>query len=302
MKKIVIMILLILPFVLSIMISLTGKIISLTTYIAVESISFVDEYDKDIDYTVNIEVGEEHAYEPYVKILPNLATNKKYQLKLNGKYKDICIISENKIVGVGHGFAEVVVVSDYNSNIIDTLVVKVSDEEVRSITLNATTKELKVKETYTLIPTVVPNSAINKNITFTSSNPEYVTVSASGLVTVVKHSNTPVVITATSVSNPNVKAECTITTKDEESAFIFKPVKEGSNLYVMQESTLDLFDILLYNPVDKDKITFSVVSMQSVANASVEGSILTVGNRNVMFKVEARCGGQNPIYIYIKLG
>ncbi len=53
---------------------------------------------------------------------------------------------------------------------------------VQSITLDKTTLELGPNATYNLIATIKPNNATNKNITWTSSNPEVATIT-NGLVT-----------------------------------------------------------------------------------------------------------------------
>ncbi len=290
MKKIVIVILLILPFILAIMISLTGKIVALTSYIAVDSISFVDEYDKEIDSYVTIKVGDE-GYEPIIKIYPIYATNQKYTLVLNEKYSSLCKLEDGKVIGLAHGFAELVVVSDYSKKIVDRITLKISDEEVTKITLpeveisaGVYEKTLNVGEKYQLHPTVLPTTAADKFITYTSSNEALVTVNANGQITVLQYSTQPVDITLTSRANPNVSVRLTINITQNANMLNFT-----TSMYTLTSDTLNLLDILEYNDehVNINDVEFVV----SWSKAKVEGTTLTVtATESKIFKVTAIWG------------
>lgn len=79
--------------------------------------------------------------------------------------------------------------------------------EVTSVTLNKKTLNLKVGETGKLSATVLPDSAADKSITWSSSNTDVASVSSSGTVTAKKAGTA--VITATAVNGKN--ASCTVT-------------------------------------------------------------------------------------------
>ena len=99
-----------------------------------------------------------------------------------------------------------------------TVTVTAAPVAVSSVTLNQTTMTLDVGKTGTLTATVQPADAVNKNITWTSSNTAVATV-WSGTVTAVA----PGTVTITA-STPNGKsASCTVTVK--------KPASSGYQSY-----------------------------------------------------------------------
>lgn len=79
--------------------------------------------------------------------------------------------------------------------------------EVTSVTLNKETLNLEVGKTGKLSATVLPDSAADKSITWSSSNTDVASVSSSGTVTAKKAGTA--VITATAVNGKN--ASCTVT-------------------------------------------------------------------------------------------
>ncbi len=80
---------------------------------------------------------------------------------------------------------------------------------VTSVTLDKSTLMLKIGDNdVTLVPTINPVSATNKNVTWSSSNPSIATVDANGKVHVVAAGT--VTITATSKQDSTKLAKCTV--------------------------------------------------------------------------------------------
>lgn len=79
--------------------------------------------------------------------------------------------------------------------------------EVTSVTLNKSTLSLEVGKTGQLSATVLPNSATNKSVSWSSNNEAVATVSSKGIVTAKKAGTA--VITATAVNGKS--ASCTVT-------------------------------------------------------------------------------------------
>lgn len=84
-----------------------------------------------------------------------------------------------------------------------------SDALATGIVLNKTTDSLQTGETDTLVATVTPENATNKNVKWTSSDPSIATVDENGKVTAIKEGTAT--ITATTTDGSNLSASCTVT-------------------------------------------------------------------------------------------
>lgn len=90
-----------------------------------------------------------------------------------------------------------------------------SNIAVTGVSLNTTSKTLKIGETTTLTPTITPSNATNKNVTWTSSNTSVATVSSTGLVTA-KSAGTANITCKT--SDGGYTATCKVTVSNEGSS------------------------------------------------------------------------------------
>ena len=93
---------------------------------------------------------------------------------------------------------------------------------VTKITLDKTSVEIEVGETETIKATVEPANADNKDIEWTSDDDSIATV-AGGVITAVKAGT--VKITATAKDGSGIKAECTVTVKQQEPITITDSIK-----------------------------------------------------------------------------
>ena len=84
---------------------------------------------------------------------------------------------------------------------------------VTSVTLDQATLELEVGKSATLKATVLPANASNSKVTWEVEDATIASVSSLGKVTALKVGNTKVI--AKSQSNPEIKAECPLTVKEE---------------------------------------------------------------------------------------
>lgn len=83
---------------------------------------------------------------------------------------------------------------------------------VENIILTETTKTINVNEAFTLEATVAPDNASNKKLNWQTSNAAVATVNNLGIVTGIAMGQT--IITATSESNPEISAQCTVNVYD----------------------------------------------------------------------------------------
>ena len=153
-----------------------------------------------------------------VTITPSNATNKKVTWSSSNS-RVMSISSTGKMTALSEG-TTIITAKTEDGNKIATCSVIVKDENVRvtDVTLNKTSLTLDIGETYQLIETVYPTNATNKNVKWTSSNSNVVTVSSIGKITA-RGEGTARVVVAT---NDGGKIDtCVVTVKKEEI-----PIKE----------------------------------------------------------------------------
>lgn len=120
--------------------------------------------------------------------------------------KDIATVDENGVVtGVASG--NVIIMAEAGG-VTDDCMISVVGTPVESVSLSEGSFEIDEGESHTLTATVMPESADNKIITWSSSNERVATVSGTGVVFGVGAGEA--VITAQA---GNCKAECTVTVK-----------------------------------------------------------------------------------------
>ena len=100
---------------------------------------------------------------------------------------------------------------------------------ITGITLNETSKELDIIDTFQLTATIEPTNATNKNIIWSSSNEKVATVNQKGLVTAKSIGETTITAT-TEEGHFTASATITVKMKQDISAYIeTKVVPDGNN-------------------------------------------------------------------------
>lgn len=155
--------------------------------------------------TLTLETGANETL--IATVLPNNATNKNVTWSTdNGSVATVD--STGKVTAVSSGTATITVTSQFDSTKKDTCVVTVN-KPVTSVTLNKNTLSLEVGGSETLIATVLPTDATNKNVIWSTSNNSVATVNSAGLVNAV--SSGTATITATSQYDGTKKDTCVVT-------------------------------------------------------------------------------------------
>ena len=140
-------------------------------------------------------------------VLPSNATNK----TVNWASSDtsVATVSSSGLVrGVAAGTATVTATTQDGGKSA-TCYVTVNEVPVSSVTLNKTSTALSVGDSETLVASVQPPDATNKNFTWTSNNMSIATVSTNGLVSAISVGTA--IITATSQADSSKSASCTVT-------------------------------------------------------------------------------------------
>ncbi len=126
---------------------------------------------------------------------------------------------------------------------------------VESVTINKTTLKLEVGKTATLTATVSPADAVDKTVSWTSSDAGVASVDANGKVTAQKEGKATITVTTTD-GNKTATCEVTVTAEDEEMEMVFvkggtftmgSPDSEGEdNEHPQHQVTLSDFKISKY--------------------------------------------------------
>ena len=153
----------------------------------------------------NINVGEK--VDLAIDIIPENASNKELSWIVSNP-EVVSVLEDNAIVGVKQGNCVITYYTIDGSNLSASCNVIVS-QQVTSVTLNEHNLELKEKETYQLIATVMPIDATNKSVLWSSSNVDFVDVDTdTGLIEA--KSQGEATITASSAENSSIFDECNV--------------------------------------------------------------------------------------------
>ena len=156
--------------------------------------------------TLSLIVGD--TWQLNADVQPTFASTR--ELEWTSSNPEIATVSSNGfITATGIGSATITAAAVDGSGVKAECMVSVSGVPVKSIVLSRTSASLKATETVTLTATVTPANASDKSVLWSSNNNEIATVDDNGVITAQSIGET--VISATSVSNPEVTADCRIT-------------------------------------------------------------------------------------------
>ena len=158
----------------------------------------------EIDFE-SIELVKDKTKQLSAIVLPAEADSTEYSW--NSSNSNIVSVSSTGLITANSsGEAYIIATLNADRTIVDSCKVKVI-QPVTSITLNTKEKTLNVGDTYTLIVTINPNDADNKNIIWTSENSEIASIE-NGTIKALKAG--VVKISATSEDNNNATDYCEV--------------------------------------------------------------------------------------------
>ena len=171
--------------------------------------------------TVNpneIEMNVGATYSIVFTVLPEDATNT--AVTFTSADATVATVDENGVVtGVAAGTTTITIAATDGSGVTGTLTVTVTNIDVEEINVVADDITIITGETATIEYTVLPATATDQSVTFTSADETIATVDADGVVTGVSVGETT--ITIASVQNPEVTAEITVTVTSNPNAVQF---------------------------------------------------------------------------------
>lgn len=172
------------------------------------SVNSVSVYPKSI----SLKVGN-WSYAAYAEVSPSNADCKEVQWHSDNSSVASVNASNGYICANGVGTAHIYATATDGSGCSDYLTVTVGNTvPVTSVTLNRSALSLEEGQSTSLSATVCPDNATNKNVNWTSSNNNVVTVS-NGVVTAVSKGSAR--ITATAADDSGKSASCTVTVTED---------------------------------------------------------------------------------------
>lgn len=233
--------------------------------------------DITISSSVRVKVGG--TLKLGVTFTPENTTEKK--LKWESANSKIATVSNGVISGMKAGYTLVTVTT--SNNIIKNVFVEVYEEtDVTGITVTPTQKTIVQGNTYQLKATVLPSSAANKKVKWTSSNESVVKVYSTGKIKGIKAGKA--VITCTSLSNSK-KATCVVTVKKRTLSVKLN----RSKLSLAQGKKFKLKATIKSNYGASPKLSWSS-SNNSVAEVNQSGVVIAKKKGTCKIKVRTTDG------------
>ncbi len=295
MKKAIVIILMILPFLLIYFISFTGQILSKYTHINVERIAVVndvgDEY-KENDY-IKIGLGDEFTLR--VKVYPELASNKK--VSITNSNKTICSIDESsmKVTGLDYGEATFVITSVDRHFVQYVINIKVAEDKMTDFVLSKTEVEIAVGKSEEIGVQVVPSTALSKyrDLIWESEDVTVARVSQNGVVTGVSVGETRIKVRSKTfeiddeeiVKYINIKV-----TLDLGKGVWFNIGTTAGKLYKVTNAKFDLKTITIINKLENctfDDIYYTIetgYTSEQIDTSELDDGII-IFKENIAIKV-----------------
>ncbi len=156
--------------------------------------------------TLSLEVGSSETLVATVQ--PDNATNK--NLTWSSSDKSVATVDAGgKVSALKAGKTTITVTTeDGNKSAVCEVTVKEATIAVTGVTLNKSTLSLEVGSSETLVATVQPDNATNKNVTWSSSDKSVATVDAGGKVSALKAGKTTITVTT---EDGGKSAACAVT-------------------------------------------------------------------------------------------
>ena len=292
MKKIVVILLLILPFVLVYSISFTGKVLAKYTHISVERIVLLDDDAEEYEDGTVIKLGKGEEYTLRVKVFPDLASNKDFTVSI--LEKDVCEIDKEGLIvkALDYGTSEVVLTAKDNK-VTYSFFIRVTDDDIQAIETNVTELTLGIGREGNIVPTIYPITTLqeNRNLIFTSDAPNIAKVNANGKVTGVAAGETWITIRSDYKEDVFTKVKVTV------SADVIDVITFNVNgVYQTSQAMLDLKSMTEITVENYTDLTYKVTSNTSNADLSRIGEGIVTFHKNGMYKIEVSVKHEGQIH------
>lgn len=298
MKKAVVTMLLVLPFILIYFISFTGRILSQYTYIAVERITVLDsegdEYKENS--VIKIGKGEGKGDKLRIKVYPEYASNKNITISGGGA---VCAIDPKTydMVGLEYGETTIRITSNDKSDVQYSIVIKVAEDDISAIRLSTDVSDgvpgkivLNKNRSYVVEHNIEPYTvpAEKRALRWWSEDPTIATVNSNGKVEGKNYGITTIWVE--SIVNKEIKNHFTVEVTNELQKGIWWNKGEKALYLVYTDdvpinSDFDLKSISIINdlPITIDNVFTGEIKYTLTSNSNnIDAS--NIGNGIIRFK------------------
>ena len=307
MKKTVVTILLVLPFLLIYFISFTGQVLSQYTHIYVERVVVLDEKGDEYNQNEIIKINLSETFDLRIKIYPELASNKKVKIT-NGNSRVCTVDEENyKVTASSTEFGEsnIIITSEDRHFVQFSIIIKVAQDEPDDIIFNNIENyQLTIPKgkTFAVDFSVVPETTISeyKELIWQAVNPQgqnIISVTRNGVIKAINEGTAKVIVKTASDKFETISKEIIVTvTLDLGNGVWFQNDNPIGSAYLVTNPNFDLKTItriigvegvdmsdLVYKletSPSVEEIDYSNISSNVIANGEIkflrEGTIVKV--------------------------
>lgn len=237
------------------------------------------------EYKTNILLGE--TYKFAATLNPSFATDPTYTWSSTNT-EVLTVDQDGVVTAVNLGTADIVVTST-DGNKTDKCTVTVDPVPVESVEIVEHVTVLTEGETHQFTATVAPSNATDPSYTWSSSNPEVLTVDKNGMVTAVKPGTADIVVTTTDGKKTD---KCTVTVKPQfVSVESVKIVTSPSGLKMNVGASFKFDAKITPDDADDKTVTWSS-SNKDVLTIDEEGNAKAIAEGEAVIVVTTNDGAK----------
>ena len=282
MKKIMIALIALIPLVLIFTIQVTSTYIAATTYISVEKVIFEDD-EKTI---IMPDDNDVKLYYPAL-VMPMSATDP--TLIYYSSDENIATVDKDgNITFKDFGKVVITVQSAAHPDLTDKCEFLVTDDKAHRINILNEVDSLIKGETLYLKSEIIPAEALDKNLTYVSSNEEVATVSPDGMITAVDGGTTTISVITANGKIDSFQLEVIV--KVESISIV------GNNKLTTGQKTAQFPNVVITPNNSTNQVVRYLSSDSSIATISASGAINFLKAGEVTFTATTVDGGFSTSY------
>lgn len=202
------------------------------------------------------------------------------------------VAADGKVTTLACGTVTISCVSADNSEVVAYCVVEIT-EPVTGLTLNTYYQNIVAGTRFVIVPTVLPIDAINKAVTYTSSDASIASVDANGIVSGIKGGTCEIIVTTV---ESNLTATCTINVIE----YVTSVAISGNSQYLNIGNTMDLTATVETETATNKSVVWTS-SNNGVASVNQSGRVTGISDGSVVITATAADGSGVAAAVVIRV-